>query len=56
MRLVIDYGEVDKKIQNHSGSIFNMGNTLERTIKCRFRTKMGKCSGFWQADLTLAAQ
>ena len=56
MRLVVDYGEVNKKTQNHSGSIPNMENTLERTAKCRFKTKMDKRSGFWQVDLTRAAQ
>ena len=56
LRLVVDYGEVNKKTQNHSGSIPNMGNTLERIAKCRYKTKMDKCSGFWQVDLTAAAQ
>ena len=56
MRLVVDYGEVNKKTQNHSGSIPNMGNTLERIAKCRFKTKMDKRSGFWQVDLTRAAK
>ena len=56
MRLVVDYGEVNKKTQNHSGSIPNMENTLERITKCRFQTKMDKRSGFWQVDLTRAAQ
>ena len=56
MRLVVDYGEVNKKTQNHSGSIPNMENTLERIAKCRFKTKMDKRSGFWQVDLTRAAQ
>ena len=55
MRLVVDYGEVNKKTQNHSGSIPNMENTLERIVKCRFKTKMDKRSGFWQVDLTRAA-
>ena len=55
MRLVVDYGEVNKKTQNHSGSIPNMGNTVERISKCRFKTKMDKRSGFWQVDLTRAA-
>ena len=55
MRLVVDYGEVNKKTQNHSGSIPNMENTLERIAKCRFKTKMDKRSGFWQVDLTRAA-
>ena len=56
MRLVVDHGEVNKMTQNHSGSIPNMENTLERIAKCRFKTKMDKRSGFWQVDLTRAAQ
>ena len=44
MRLVADYGEVNKKTQNHSGSIPNMENTLERIANCRLKTKMNKCS------------
>ena len=56
MRLVVDYGEVNEKTQNHSGSIPNMENTLGRIAKCRFKTKMHKRSGFWQVDLTRAAQ
>ena len=56
MRLVVDYGEVNKKTQNHSGSIPNMENTVERIAKCQFKTKMDKRSGFWQVDLTRAAQ
>ena len=51
MRLVVEYGEVDKKTQKHSGNISNMENTLERIAKCRFKTKMDKRSGFWQVDL-----
>ena len=56
LRLVVDNGEVSKKPQNHSGSIPNMVNTLERIAKCRYKTKMDKLSGFWQVDLTVAAQ
>ena len=56
MRLVVDYGEVNKKTQNDSGSIPIMENTLERIAKCRFKTKMDKRSGFWQVDLIQAAQ
>ena len=56
LRLVVDYGEVNEKTQNHSGSIPNMENTLERIAKCRYKTKMDKRSGFWQVDLTAAAQ
>ena len=33
-----------------------MENTLERIAKCRYKTKMDKRSGFWQVDLTTAAQ
>ena len=33
-----------------------MENTLESIAKCRFKTKMDKRSGFWQVDLTRAAQ
>ena len=56
LRLVVYYGEVNKKTQNHSGSIPNMEHTLERIAKCRYKTKMDKRSGFWQVDLTAAAQ
>ena len=56
LRLVVDYGEVSKKTQNHSGSIPNMENTLEGITKCRYKTKMGTRSGFRQVDLTAAAQ
>ena len=54
LRLVADYGEVNKKTQNNSGSIPNMENTLERVAKCRYKTKMDRRSGFWQVDLTAA--
>ena len=56
VRLVVDYGDVNKKPQNPSWSIPNMENTLERIAKCRYKTKMDKRSGFWQVDLTAAAQ
>ena len=56
LRLVVDFGEVNKKTENHSESIPNMENTLERFAKCRYKTKMDKRSGFWQVDRTAAAQ
>ena len=56
LRLVVDYGDVSKKIQNQSGSSPNMENTLERMAKCRYKTKMDKHSGFRQVDLTAAAR
>ena len=33
-----------------------MENTLKRTAKCRYKTKLDKRSGFWQVDLTAGAQ
>ena len=56
LRLVVDYGEVNKKPQNRSRCIPNMENTLERMAKWRYKTKMDKRSGFWHVDLTAAAQ
>ena len=56
MRLVVDYRRVNEKTQNHSGSIPNMESYLERTLKCRFTTKMDKRIGLWQVDPTRAAQ
>ena len=55
-RLVVDYGELNKKKLNHSGSIPNMESTLEKIAFCRYKTKMDKRSGFWQVDLTPNAQ
>ena len=51
-RLVVDYGELNKKTLNHSGSLPNMESTLEKIASCRYRTKMDKRGGFWQVDLT----
>ena len=56
MRLVVDYGEVNKKTQKQSGSVANMEDTIQRIAKCRFKTEMDKRSGFWQENLTQAAQ
>ena len=56
MRLVVDYGEVNKKTRNHSASIPNMETTLERISKGQFKPKMDKRSRFWQIDLTRAVQ
>ena len=55
-RLVVDYGELNKKTLNHSGSIPNMESTLEKIASCRYKTKMDKRSGFWQVDLAPNAQ
>ena len=56
MCLVVDYGEVNKKTQNHSRHIPNMESTLERICKCQLQNKMDKRSGFWQVDLTRESQ
>ena len=55
MRLVADYGDVNKKTENHSGSIPNMEDTLERIAKCHSKTRMDQRSEFSQIDLTRAA-
>ena len=55
-RLVVEYGELNKKTLNLSGSIPNMESTLEKIAFCRYKTKMDKRSGFWQVDLTPNAQ
>ena len=55
-RLVVDYGELNKKTLNHSGSIPNMESNPEKIASCRYKTKMDKRSGFWQVDLTPNAQ
>ena len=49
LRLVVDYGEVNKKTQNHSGSIPNMENTLERIANTGTRPKWTNAlvSGKW---------
>ena len=51
-RLVVDYGELNKKTLNHSGSILNTESTLEKIASCRCKTKMDKRSGLCRVDLT----
>ena len=41
-RLVVDYGELNKKTLIHSGSIPNMESTLEKIAFCSYKTKMDK--------------
>ena len=55
-RLVADYGELNKKTLNHSGSIPNIQSTLEKIASCRYKRKSDKRSGFWQMDLAPNAQ
>ena len=44
-QLVVDYGELNKKTLNQSGSIPNMESNLEKIASCRYKTKMDKRSG-----------
>ena len=55
-RLVVDFGELNKKTLNQSGSIPNIESTLQKIASCRYKTKIDKRSGFWQVDLTPNAQ
>ena len=54
--LVVHYGELNKKMLNHSGSIPNLQSTREKIASCRYKTKMDKQSGFRQVDLTPTAR
>ena len=54
--LDVDYGQLNKKTLNHSGSIRNMESTPEKIASCRYKTTIDKRSGFWQVDLTHNAQ
>ena len=54
--LVVNYGELNKKPLNHSGSIPNMESNLEQIATCRYKAKMDKRSVFWPVDLTVNAQ
>ena len=55
-RLLVDYGDLNKRTLNHSGSVHNMDSTPEKRASCRYKTKMDKRSGVWQVDLTPNAQ
>ena len=55
-RLLEDYGDLNKKTLNHSGSIPNMESTVEKIASCCYETKMNKRSGFRQVNLTPNAQ
>ena len=46
-RLVVDYGELNKKTLKHSGTIPNMESTLEKIASCLYKTKMDKRSAFY---------
>ena len=54
--LMVDYGELNKKTLNHSGTIPNLGSILEKIASCSYKTKLDKGSGFWQVDFIPNAQ
>ena len=56
LRLVVDYRDVNKKTQKHSGSIPNMENTRERIAKRRYKTRMDKGRGFCKCGYPPSAQ
>ena len=45
LRLVVDCGDVNKKTQNHLGSIPNVENTPKTVARCPSKTMMEKRSG-----------
>ena len=49
---MVDFGELNKKTLNHSGSIPNMESAVEKVASCRYKTKMDKRSAFRQVHLT----
>ena len=53
---MVEYGELNKKALNHSGSLPNMESNLEKIASCCYKTKMDERSGFWQMDLAPNAQ
>ena len=56
LRLVVHYGELNKRTQNHSDGLPIMEHTLECISSCRYKMKMDKRNGFWQVDLTIATE
>ena len=55
MRLVVDYDDVNKKIQKNSGSFPNTENALETILKCGFKSKIDKRSGLGQVCVARGA-
>ena len=51
----MDYGELNKKTLNHSGSIPNRESTLEKIASCRYKTKkkdvLDFCPGYFDEIL-----
>ena len=56
LRLVVDYGRLNKLTYLHAGSLPNMERTLECMARSKFKSKIDMQSGFWQVKLTPEAQ
>ena len=56
LRLVVEYGRLNKLTYLHAGSLPNMERTLECMARSRFKSKIDMRSGFWQVELTPEAQ
>ena len=55
-RLVVDFGELNKKTLYDSGSSPDMESTLEKIASCCYKTEMDQRRGFCKVDLTPNAQ
>ena len=51
--LVVDYGELNKKTLNHSGSIPNMESTLEKIASCPGLVQYSTCNVLYRSDRVL---
>ena len=46
------YANLNERLKRHSGSIPNLEQAIERAARTKYKTKLDKCSGFWQIDQT----
>ena len=56
LRLVVDYGRLNKPTYVHAGSLPNMERTLGCMARSKFKLKIDMRSGLWQVELTPEAQ
>ena len=55
-KLAVHYRKLNKLTKKHSESLPSLEQALERAAHCRFKSKLDKCGGFWQMELTKRAQ
>ena len=55
-RLIVHYGKLNELTKKHSGSPPSLEQALERAAHCRYKSKLVKCSGLWQVELTKRAR